>query len=124
VNGNQHRAALAAIELGATLRRLGEKDTALELYYGRLPADDQILHARMRAEAALLEADLGRPDRGAEQIQIAETLYRELGDIHQQAHCLDILSKVYLQQGDLLRSRRSSRHAKELWPTLGSCCRE
>jgi hypothetical protein len=76
----------------------------------------------MRAEAGLLEADPGRPDRGAEQIQIAETLYREFGDIHQQAHCLDTLSKVYLQQGDLIRSRRSNRHAKELWPTLGSCC--
>jgi tetratricopeptide (TPR) repeat protein len=122
--GDQPRAALAAIELGATLRRLGEKETALELYYGHLPVDNQIIHARMQAAVGLLEADLGRPDLGAEQIQIAETLYRELGDIHQQAHCLDILSKVYLQQGDLLRSRRSRRHARELWPTLGSCCKQ
>jgi tetratricopeptide (TPR) repeat protein len=130
--GNQRRATLAAIELGAILCRLGEKETALTLYYSRLPlelfysslpADDQTLRAHIAAEAGRLEADLGRPDLAAEQFQIAETLYRELGDIHQQAHCLDTLSKVCLQQGDLLRSRRFSRRAKELWPTLGSCCR-
>jgi len=120
--GDQRRAALTILELGATLCRQGEKEAALELYYGRIPVDDPILCARMRTEAGLLEADLGRPDLSAEQIQLAETLYAEQEDIHQQAHCLDILSKVYLQQGDLLRSRRSSRQAKELWPALGSCC--
>jgi tetratricopeptide (TPR) repeat protein len=122
--GDQPRAALAAIELGATLRCLGEKEAALEFYYGHVPDDDQILNARMRAAAGLLEADLGRLDRGPEQIQIAETLCRELGNIHQQAHCLDTLSNVYLQQGDTLRARRSSRHPKALWPTLGTCCME
>ena len=50
--GDRRRAALAAIELGTTLGRLGEKDTALDLYYGHLPDDDQILHARIEQRRA------------------------------------------------------------------------
>ena len=121
--GDRTRAASAALTAGLILVKLHKAEEALAIYLGQLPADNAVMHARLRTETASLELRRGNTHEARRHVEIAAELYEQHGDAHQHAHCLRTMSEIYAQEGDKIGAKRLRRLARDQWPDIESCWR-